>query len=77
MMFMRQKDKKFISLGSIEPKFYALLREKAGLTDEIFDAQNDAQKWPEMKQKLGEIIKKTRDEWDAILAAMMCAMRLF
>ena len=64
------KDKKFISLGSIEPKFYALLREKVGLTDEIFDAQNDAQKWPEMKLKLGEIIaQKTRDEWDAILAA--------
>ena len=32
---------KWIALGSIEPQFYALLREKAGLSDPAFDAQMD------------------------------------
>ena len=31
----------FISIGPIEPQFYALLREHAGLTDTDFDAQMD------------------------------------
>lgn len=58
------KDGKWISLGSIEPQFYALLREKAGLTDPAFDAQMDRARWPELKQKVAAAIKtKTRDEW--------------
>lgn len=62
------KDGKYISLGSIEPQFYALLREKAELTDPIFDRQNDRSKWPEMKQMLVERFKeKTRDEWCEIM----------
>ena len=32
-------DGKFVSLGSIEPQFYALLREKAGLEEDLFDDQ--------------------------------------
>ena len=39
-------DGKFISIGSIEPQFYALLREKTGLTnDPDFDAQMDPSQW--------------------------------
>ena len=34
-------DGKYISIGSIEPQFYALLREKAGLSDPAFDLQMD------------------------------------
>ena len=61
-------DGKYISLGSIEPQFYALLREKAGLTDAIFDKQNDRSKWPEMKAMLVETFKtKSRDEWCEIM----------
>jgi len=57
-------DSKYISIASIEPQFYALLMEKAGLSDEEFGVQNDSRRWPEMKEKL-EIIFKTRsrDEW--------------
>ena len=62
------KDGKYISLGSIEPQFYALLREKAGLTDEIFDKQHDRSQWPKMKEMLTETFKgKTRDEWCEIM----------
>ena len=62
------KDGKYISLGSIEPQFYALLREKAGLTDAIFDKQHDRSQWPKMKEMLTETFKgKTRDEWCEIM----------
>lgn len=63
------KDGKFVSLGSIEPQFYALLREKAGLSDAAFDAQHDRSKWPELKAEITRVFKtKTRDEWDDIMA---------
>ena len=61
-------DGKWVSIGSIEPQFYALLREKAGLTDSAFDAQMDKSKWPELKQKVMDVIRtKTRDEWCEIM----------
>ena len=59
---------KFISIGSIEPQFYALLRQLAGLTDAGFDAQMDRKAWPALKQKLVEVFKtKTREEWCKIM----------
>ena len=59
---------KFISIGSIEPQFYALLRQLAGLTDASFDAQMDRKAWPGLKQKLTEIFKtKTREQWCGIM----------
>ena len=52
----------FISIGSIEPQFYALLRQHAGLTDADFDAQMDRKAWPALKEKLTKVFKsKTRD----------------
>ncbi|HKO71982.1 MAG TPA: CaiB/BaiF CoA-transferase family protein [Bradyrhizobium sp.] len=58
----------FVSIGSIEPQFYALLRRHAGLTDTSFDAQMDRKAWPELKQKLVQVFKtKTREEWCKIM----------
>jgi len=58
----------FISIGSIEPQFYALLRQHAGLSDQAFDAQMDCEAWPSLKLKLEEVFKtKTRDEWCGIM----------
>ena len=58
----------FISIGSIEPQFYALLREHAGLLDTCFDAQMDRKAWPELRAKLAEVFKtKTRDDWCKIM----------
>ncbi|MFT5011579.1 MAG: alpha-methylacyl-CoA racemase [Patiriisocius sp.] len=54
----------YISIGSIEPQFYALLIEKAGLDAEEFSAQMNRERWPEYKEKLTAVFKtKTRDEW--------------
>jgi alpha-methylacyl-CoA racemase len=62
-------DGKFVSIGSIEPQFYALLREKTGLDkDPDFDAQNDQSQWPALKAKMTALFAtKTRDEWCAIM----------
>ncbi len=58
----------WISIGAIEPQFYAILREKAGLTDAYWDTQMDASLWPEQKQKIAEVFRtKSRDEWCAIM----------
>ena len=61
-------DGKWIALGSIEPQFYALLVEKAGLSGPHFQQQMNRAEWPALTEKLAEVIKgKTRDEWSAIM----------
>jgi alpha-methylacyl-CoA racemase len=58
----------FISIGSIEPQFYALLRQHAGLTDTDFDAQMDRKAWPALRKKLTQVFKsKTREDWCRIM----------
>jgi alpha-methylacyl-CoA racemase len=58
----------FISIGSIEPQFYALLREHAGLSDADFDRQMDRKTWPGLRQKLTAIFKtKSRAEWCKVM----------
>ena len=62
-------DGKYVAIGAIEPQFYAELLARAEVTDPEFQAQHEAAQWPELKQKLGEVLKtKTRDEWDALMA---------
>ena len=61
-------DGKWISVGSLEPQFYALLLKHAGIEDPDFQVQFDSQKWPACKRKVAEIFKgKTRDEWCEIM----------
>src|SRR5262249_5260895 len=58
----------FISVGSIEPQFYALLREHAGLSEEWFDAPMDRKARPDLEAKLAEILKsKSRADWCKIM----------
>lgn len=58
----------FISIGSIEPQFYALLRQHAGLTDADFDAHMDPRAWPGLREKLKLVFKgKTREQWCKIM----------
>ena len=64
----RCADGGWISIGSIEPQFYALLLEKTGITDPAFKAQMDRSQWPTLREGLAEVIAtKTRDEWCAIM----------
>ena len=58
------KDGKFISIGSIEPQFYALLCQIAQLDEKVFAKQMSRDLWPEQKEEIKKIfLKKTRDEW--------------
>ena len=57
-------DGKYISLGSLEPQFYALLLEKCGITDETFKEQSDQEAWPIKREKMEALFKtKTQQEW--------------
>jgi alpha-methylacyl-CoA racemase len=63
-------DGKWISIGSIEPQFYALLLEKTGITDPEFANQMDRSAWPSLKAKLQDVLRtKTQAEWCAIMDA--------
>jgi alpha-methylacyl-CoA racemase len=55
----------FISIGSIEPQFYAELRRLTGLADDPeFDEQHDKSRWPALKQRVADLFKsRTRAEW--------------
>ena len=62
-------DGKYVAIGAIEPQFYAELLARAEVTDPQFKVQHDAAQWPELKQKLGKVLRtKTRDEWDVLMA---------
>jgi alpha-methylacyl-CoA racemase len=60
----------WISIGSIEPQFYALLLEKTGINDPEFQRQHDRAAWPSLRAKLADVIAtKTREEWTEIMGA--------
>jgi alpha-methylacyl-CoA racemase len=60
-------DGKYISLGSIEPQFYAELVKLAELDPAEFP-QLDRAGWPELKRKLAAVFKrKTRADWCRIM----------
>jgi alpha-methylacyl-CoA racemase len=62
------KDGKYISIGSIEGKFYAELLRLTGLEGEKLPRQNDRSQWPVLQERLEALFKtKTRDEWCAIM----------
>jgi alpha-methylacyl-CoA racemase len=61
-------DGEYVSVGSIEPQFYAELIELAGLEGEDLPPQMSRQQWPEMKERLARVFKqKTRAEWCDIM----------
>ena len=61
-------DDKYISIGSLEPQFYALLLEKCGIDDDSFRQQTDQAAWPEKRRKLEALFKtRTRGEWCELL----------
>jgi alpha-methylacyl-CoA racemase len=59
------KDGKYVTIGSIEPQFYAELLERTGLKDDdTLPHQHDRAQWPALKERFIELFKtKTRDEW--------------
>ena len=61
-------DGHYISLGAIEPQFYAQLLKLLKLDDVDPALQYDTRTWPQLKQRMAETIqKKTRAEWQILL----------
>jgi alpha-methylacyl-CoA racemase len=61
-------DGKYVSIGSIEPQFYAELLRLTGLDGEELPWQHDKGQWPTMKERLAAVFAtKTRDEWCALM----------
>jgi alpha-methylacyl-CoA racemase len=61
-------DGAYVSIGSLEPQFYAELLRLTGLEGEELPRQHDRSQWPALKERLAEIFRqKTRDEWCAIM----------
>jgi alpha-methylacyl-CoA racemase len=60
-------DGKYMSVGSIEPQFYAALLDGLGLDAADLPFQQDRTQWPSLKERFAAIFRtKTRDEWTAI-----------
>ncbi len=61
-------DGEYISIGSIEPQFYALLKQHAELSEDEFGDQNNQALWPQLSAKLSSIFKqKTQAQWCEIM----------
>jgi alpha-methylacyl-CoA racemase len=57
-------DGRYVSIGSIEPQFYAELLRITGLPAEDLPAQMDRSQWPALKERVAALFKqKTRAEW--------------
>jgi len=65
----RCADGGFITVGSLEPKFYRLLREKLDLADDPDFANGyEAAAWPDLKRRFTELFaSRKRDEWCTLL----------
>jgi alpha-methylacyl-CoA racemase len=61
-------DGRMISIGAIEPQFYAQLLALAGVEDPQFRKQWRQADWPELKRKFAALFAtRTRDDWCALL----------
>ncbi len=61
-------DGRFVSLGALEPQFYAELLQRLDLADVDPAAQHDRHQWPALRERVAARIReKTRDAWSALL----------
>jgi acetyl-CoA hydrolase len=65
----RCADGRFVSIGSLEPRFYRILLDKLGLGgDQAFANAHDPELWPQLHERFSELFAtRTRDEWCALL----------
>jgi alpha-methylacyl-CoA racemase len=57
-------DKRHVSVGAIERRFYDELLQRMGLEAEALPGQNDRRGWEQLRERLAEVFAtRTRDEW--------------
>ena len=58
------QDGRYISIGSVEPKFYRELLSLIGLADEVLPKQDDQRGWDTLRERFAALIKtRTRAQW--------------
>lgn len=63
----RTKDDRYMSVGPLEPQFFALLLETAGLPADHGQDQNDRDNWVERSELYAEVFAtRTQAEWSAV-----------
>ncbi len=61
-------DGRYVTIGALEPQFYALLLEKLGLADVDPNGQYDMGQWPALKARLRELfLSRPSADWRALL----------
>src|SRR5271166_5121990 len=61
-------DDRYVTIGALEPQFYALLLDKLGLADVDPKAQYDTAQWPALKERFRELFaSRLSSEWRALL----------
>jgi alpha-methylacyl-CoA racemase len=56
-----------MSVGALEPKFYAALLRGLGLEGEDLSGQYEREGWPRMRERFAEVFRRrTREEWTEI-----------
>ncbi len=61
-------DGRYVSIGALEPKFFAEMAQRIGLDERFVKRQYDRKLWPEMRAAMAAILRgKTRDEWCTLL----------
>jgi alpha-methylacyl-CoA racemase len=62
-------DGRFVSIGAIEPQFYAELLDRLEIDPASMPPQHDATRWAESKAVIaGRVAERTREEWDEVFA---------
>jgi alpha-methylacyl-CoA racemase len=57
----------YMSVGALEPQFYAALLHGLGLEGEDLPGQHEQDRWPELRARFTEVFKtRTRAEWTKI-----------
>lgn len=61
-------DGRYVTIGALEPQFYALLIEKLGLHDLDLRAQYDVAQWPALKARFRALfLTRPSEDWRALL----------
>ncbi|MBP2338244.1 alpha-methylacyl-CoA racemase [Saccharothrix coeruleofusca] len=56
-----------VSIGALEEGFYAELLSVLGLSEDDVPSRHDPANWPELRQRIAEVVAtRTRDEWAAL-----------
>ena len=64
----RTADDQYVSIGPLEPQFFAELCQRIGVSPGLRDAQFDRARWPQLRDELARLFAtRTRDEWTALL----------